>query len=521
MRMLRSLVDTVRDVLVEVVHPGGTELSGRTLWRVGQVALAAVIVATNVVAMCVVLALSLWVIPWPRLPHKGHIQLVSAIAAFIYTGVAVPVGMFAGVRRLLGLRRWLFADRPATEAEQRLVLSAPLRLALVQFGLWLGAAVAFFVIEVTYSATLGFWVAIVVLLTGVTTAACAYLLTERLIRPMSARALAHATPQRLAGRGVATRALLAWAFGSGIPALGLVAIGIVVVAGRRPDELQLGVAIVVLAGTALAVGLLAVGLAARATADPIDSVRKALAQVQRGDFDVRVPVYDGTQVGQLQLGFNQMADGLAERERIRETFGTYVDPAVAEHVLREGTALEGEEVEVTIMFVDVRNFTSFAESNPAREVLGALNEMFATVVPIIHRHGGRVDKYIGDGLMAVFGAPRPQPDHADRALRAALEIVAAMKENERALEIGIGLNSGTVVAGNVGAGGRLEFSVIGDAVNVAARVESATRQTGDSILLTERTNELLHDPGVRLAPRPGVTLKGKSEEIAVSAPEPG
>src|SRR5512142_399490 len=179
---------------------------------------------------------------------------------------------------------------------------------------------------------------------------------------------------------------------------------------------------VVLGATGIAVGLLAVTVAARATADPVESVRRALARVQRGELDVRVPVFDGTQIGQLQLGFNEMVTGLAERERIRDAFGTYVDPDVARHILEEGTNLAGEEVEVTIMFLDIRDFTGFAERTPADEVVAAINRLFEQIVPIIHAHDGRVDKFVGDGLLAVFGAPRRAPDHADRALAAAHEI---------------------------------------------------------------------------------------------------
>ncbi len=147
---------------------------------------------------------------------------------------------------------------------------------------------------------------------------------------------------------------------------GVVAIGILALAGdKEATQQQLGVAMVVLGGTGIAVGLLAVTVAARATADPVECVRRALEKVQQGDFDVRVPVYDGTQIGQLQLGFNAMVSGLAERERIRETFGTYVDPDVAEHILQEGTSLAGEEVEVTVMFIDVRDFTGVRRAHPA------------------------------------------------------------------------------------------------------------------------------------------------------------
>jgi adenylate cyclase len=196
-----------------------------------------------------------------------------------------------------------------------------------------------------------------------------------------------------------------------------------------------------------------------------------------------------------------------------------VDREVAEHILREGTSLAGEEVEVTALFLDIRNFTGYAERAPAPEVVGTLNRLFERVVPVIHECGGHVDKFVGDGLLAVFGAPRRRPDHADAALTAALEIAAAVEEEFGSeLSVGVGLNSGSVVAGNVGGAGRLEFSVIGDAVNVAARVESATRQTGDIVLLSEHTRRLLRRDDVDLQRRPAVPLKGETEQIALFAP---
>jgi adenylate cyclase len=171
------------------------------------------------------------------------------------------------------------------------------------------------------------------------------------------------------------------------------------------------------------------------------------------------------------------------------------------------------------MFIDIRNFTGFAERSSARDVVAALNGLFERIVPVIHEHRGHVDKYVGDGLLAVFGAPRRQEDHADQALAAALEIERAVRElSPGGLEIGIGLNSGTVVAGNVGGAGRLEFSVIGDAVNVAARVEAATRETGDVTLLAENVKGLLRDGAVSLEARPGVPLKGKQESVMLYAP---
>ncbi len=511
----------MRALLVEFVRPGQSSLSGRGMWLAGRIVLSVVISVTNLIGACAVLALAFLVVPLPTVDNLGHVRLVNAIAAAAYVMVAVPVGAVLGTRRLWQLRRWLLEERPATPEEQRTVLHAPLRLSLMQLAWWSVAAVLFGLLNGVYSGTGGLRVAITVALTGMVTAVLAYFLSERIMRSAAARALNSGLPDRVIAPGVTSRALLAWAIGTGLPVLGIVAIGILTLAGDPATRYELGIVMVVLGGVGIVVGLLAVALAARATAAPVNSVRRALGNVQEGDLDAHVPVYDATQIGQLQLGFNRMVDGLAERERIREAFGTYVDPDVADHILEEGTDLEGEEVEVTILFVDVRDFTSFAERTPAPEVVAAINRLFETVVPIIHEHGGRVDKFVGDGLLAVFGAPRRQEDHADRALAAALEIARAVESGAAGeLEIGIGLNSGTVVAGNVGGSGRLEFSVIGDPVNVAARVEAATRQTGDVILLAERTRELLRNSDVQLAERDGATLKGKTENVRLFAPKP-
>jgi adenylate cyclase len=504
--------------VLEVLRPGESRLSGPTLVRFGRIVLTLVIVATNCIGACAVLVIANFVVPLPHIADTAHVRMVNALVALGYVAVAVPLGAALGARGMLGLRTWLLEQRPATLREARIVLQAPLRLFLLQVSLWFIAAVLFSALDSTYSGALAVRVAIIIVLTGVVTASCSYLLTELLLRPAAVRALADGAPGRLAVPGVATRAVLAWVFGTGLPVFGVVAIGILALAGdKEATQQQLGVAMVVLGGTGIAVGLLAVTVAARATADPVESVRRALAEVQRGQFDIRVPVYDGTQIGQLQLGFNAMVSGLAERERIRDAFGTYVDPDVAEHILEEGTNLAGEEVEVTVMFIDIRDFTSFAESTPAEEVVTAINGLFEQIVPIIHDHGGRVDKFVGDGLLAVFGAPRRQDDHADQALAAALQIAREL-DSPHELRIGIGLNSGPVIAGNVGGAGRLEFSVIGDPVNVAARVEAATRETGDLILLAERTKELLNAPHPDLTERLDVELKGKREPVRVFAP---
>ena len=499
----------------ELLRPGSSGLRGETLWRVGELFVAAVIVVTNLVGAVVVVVIGTTVIPIPPVPHAGHVRLLNIVVAGVYVLIAVPVGVVVGVRGLLRLRDWLVSEEPATPLERRTVLRAPVRLFGVQIALWAGAAVVFAVVDARYSSSLALRLSVAIALTGLSTAACAYLLTERLLRPAAARALAGGMPERLAVPGVAWRAVLAWALGTGVPVAGLVLVGAQQLIAGDASRNELSITMVVLGAVALTVGLLAISLAARATADPVDAVRRGLREVQDGDLNVALPVYDGTQLGQLQLGFNHMVNGLAERERIREAMGIYLDPDVAARVLEDGADLQGEEVDVTVMFVDVRNFTSFAENRPAAEVVATLNRLFGRVVPLIQSEGGRVDKFVGDGLLAVFGAPRHLADHADRALSAAV----AIAEDRRAedLKVGVGLNSGPVVAGNIGGAGRFEFGVIGDVVNTAARVEEVTRLTGDVILLSQATKSLLMRPWPEVVERNEVAVKGRSQPVRLYA----
>jgi class 3 adenylate cyclase len=259
-------------------------------------------------------------------------------------------------------------------------------------------------------------------------------------------------------------------------------------------------------------------LLARSIVDPVAQLQGMADRIRRGDLSARVPVASTDETGRLAQSFNEAVAGLEERERLREAFGVYVDPDVAERVLAEGVALEGEEVEVSVLFLDVRGFTQLAETAGAREVVGRLNTLFDAVVPCIVKHGGHANKFIGDGLLAVFGAPDRRPDHADRALAAALDIVEHVRGSD--LEIGIGANSGEVIAGSVGGGSRYEFTVIGDPVNVASRVEEATKVTGDAVLVTEELRSRLRSsPDVDWCTRTDVALKGKAEPVTLYAPQ--
>lgn len=341
--------------------------------------------------------------------------------------------------------------------------------------------------------------------------------SEQFMRPVIAD-IARSLPESFAGAcaGVPLR----WKLLGALPVVNVIT-G-VVVSGLSTDGTtslsDLGLDVVVAVLVAFTISLELTVLITKSVLRPVDDLVSATKAVGGGDLDARVPVTSGDELGELAGSFNEMMHGLSEREALRQALGSYVDPDVADRVLAEGELLEGQEREVSVMFVDVRDFTPLAERSSARETVAFLNDFFDLVVPIVLDHSGHVNKFMGDGVLAVFGAPEWVPDHADRALEAARAIAAAVEQRFAGeVRVGIGLNSGPVVVGSVGGGGRLEFAVIGDAVNVSARAESATRDTGDAVLVTEATRALLTRGREELVPRGEIELKGVSGRVSLYA----
>jgi adenylate cyclase len=192
-----------------------------------------------------------------------------------------------------------------------------------------------------------------------------------------------------------------------------------------------------------------------------------------------------------------------ERRRIRTVFGRYVPPAVVERLIAEGENIKlgGEKQEVTVLFSDIRGFTAYSEGKPPEKVVSRLNEYFTAMTAVVFRHGGTLDKFLGDGLMAVFGVPIPYPDHARRAVVTAIEMLERLEElnqdwksrGEETMEIGIGINSGEVVVGNIGSPERMDYTVIGEEVNLASRLEGMNKKYNTRIIISERTARLLQE----------------------------
>jgi adenylate cyclase len=313
---------------------------------------------------------------------------------------------------------------------------------------------------------------------------------------------------------------LMWRLLAAAPAINVIT-GVVVAGlsnhGRHLSDL--GISWLIAVGVSFTFSFELAILAVRSLASSLSDLRRATERVRAGDYSARVPVVSTDETGELAQSFNTMVEGLDERERLREAFGAYVDPHLAERVLSEGVDLQGEEVEASILFLDVRDFTAFAERAQPHEVVSLLSSLWELVVPELLAHGGHANKFIGDGLLGVFGVPDRHPDHADRAVAAALEIseLVCARYGDR-VSVGIGVNTGSVVAGTVGGGGRVEFTVIGDAVNTAARVEAATRETGDGVLITGATRAQLSGTRFDCDARESVRVKGKTEPVELWVP---
>ena len=414
---------------------------------------------------------------------------------------------------------WIDAGREPDPREHRLALRLPLYLAKAAAGTWAISAPIFFAINAPISVGFAAVAAVTIVLGGLTNSALIYLQAERILRPATARALAARLPAEPAAPGVRGRLMIAWALGTGIPLLGLLILGIIGVAKSDVDAQYVAAAGITLTSIALAVGLAVTIFAARAIADPVTSVRAGLERVESGDLEAQVRVDDGSEVGLLQAGFNRMAEGLREREQLRDLFGRQVGKDVAQAALEQGTRLGGEEREIAALFVDLVGSTSMALRMPPEEVVALLNRFFAIVVDVVEAEGGFVNKFEGDAALCVFGAPLGATDPAGDALRAARRLARRLSDQVPEVDFGIGVSAGRAVAGNIGAEQRFEYTVIGDPVNEAARLCELAKQHRRRVLASEAALGLAAD-GERASWTVGkpVTLRGRDEPTPLASP---
>ena len=244
-----------------------------------------------------------------------------------------------------------------------------------------------------------------------------------------------------------------------------------------------------------------------------------MAQVEAGDTDVAVRVDDGSEIGLLQAGFNRMVAGLRERDQVRDLFGRHVGEEVAASALGRGHELGGELRDASVLFVDVVGSTSFAASRDPHDVVETLNRFFSIVVDVVTLHGGWVNKFEGDAALCAFGAPTEHPDASTAALVAARELGRRLHLELDGLDAALGVSAGMVVAGNIGAARRYEYTVVGDPVNEAARLTELAKTRPGRLLASE---EILRRASEHEAARwklgEQVLLRGRPEPTRVAAP---
>jgi adenylate cyclase len=438
--------------------------------------------------------------------------LVNTIVFLGYSGLATLLGIVGSVVVLRDVARWLSLSAPASPGQRRRAVRTPVRLVRVYATLWAVAVVVFAALNLNDSFGDALTIGATIALGGMTTSALSYLLAERLVRPVVVEAMAGAPEPPPVVLPVRRRVLLAWALGTAVPVAGIFLGVLDLDGGGRLDR----GALLFLSGVALGVGALAMRATARSLSDPVESVTRVLQEVAAGRFDVQVPVYDGSEIGQLQSGVNRMVEGLRERERLRDLFGRQVGEDVARSALERGVALGGERCDTAVLFVDVIGSTALAEQQPAEVVVQRLNAFFGTVVDVVTAHHGWVNKFAGDGALCVFGAPVQRPDAAACALAAARAL--GQRLQSLPLEAAIGVASGPVVAGHVGAESRFEYTVIGDPANAAARLCELAKSVPGRVLADAASTSAGEGEASHWVRDGEVLLRGRSVETCLVRP---
>ncbi|MGO9568726.1 MAG: adenylate/guanylate cyclase domain-containing protein [Desulfomonilaceae bacterium] len=261
-------------------------------------------------------------------------------------------------------------------------------------------------------------------------------------------------------------------------------------------------------------------LMSRSVSEPLQRMGDAMKRIREGELNVSIPVVSNDEIGVMAAGFNSMAEGLRERDFIRETFGSYVSHEVAAEILTSNTGvnLAGELRDISILVSDLRGFTRLSATIEPQLVLKMINAYLETMTEVIVRHDGTIDEIMGDGLLVFFGAPRRAPDHARRAVECALAMQSALlllneeyeKQSLPPLEMGIGINCGELVVGSIGSEKRRKYGAMGGPINVAYRVEAQT--SGGQILVTPEIHERL-GPSLIVRGHWEVSLKGIEQPV--------
>ena len=394
-------------------------------------------------------------------------------------------------------------------------------LASLFFGLWAGRSIRSFLA--------------IALVGGVFTSALAFFAVDLFWRRMVPVFFpyGHVRTTRAFRLTVFTRLLIVFLLSSIYPVGLLVALSLdrarQIIAASNPEAIFKNMFLIemFLLGISVASSILMAFFASRTVIGPLGELEKAMARVEQNDLNVLVPVLSNDEVGYLAERFNEMIAGLRRGELLPNLVNLYVSPEVAREALEHGAALGGQLVQCSVLFSDIRSFTTLSEQlNPA-DLIGLLNRYMTRMVDVIVSQGGMVNKFGGDSLLAVFGTPlNPLPRHAVSAIHAALGMRTALTEFNQAqaamggsqLQCGIAVATGMVVAGNVGGKERIEYTVIGDTVNLAARLQAMSKELHHDILLNQEAYlQACGEMQLHAEEISGVTVRGKNELVTIYA----
>jgi adenylate cyclase len=441
---------------------------------------------------------------------------LPAMAAFFVAVAAFGLWLSRLTRRGL---RWLGEGREPSDRERKATLRYPGRVALTVLITWSVAAA----LSTTAAALQGadgrslMRTASTILFVGLLASTYVAFALERIGRPVFTRALEGDVLLPSRWLGLQPRLLLGWLVSSAVPLTTLLLLPFTTADDDRND---VGVTIFSLSVLGLVGGLAITVVAGRAISAPLRDLRRAVRSVGEGDLEVAVPVNASGELGHLQQGVNGMVQGLRDRERLQTLLGHHVGAEVAQLALHGD--LGSEQREASALFIDVIGSTTMAEQLPPDEVVRRLNDVFEVVVRVVEAEGGLVNKFDGDGALCVFGAPTTQPDHATRVLRAARALCAEVRVLARrhpGLDVGIGVSSGVVVAGRVGADERYEYTVLGRPVNAASRLTDLAKARAARVLAAAATvAAAAPDEAERWVDAGAVELRGVSEPVAVREP---
>ena len=483
-----------------------------------QVILTVFILFTNLMGIVVATALVAFAFPVPSVFSDAPAWLTFGVAP-AYIVLALGLGTFWVTWRIVRSLRWSIEERTPTRIDHRNTFVAPWRVARMVLILWGVGTTLLTVLYGLHDTDFIPRFLFAVSFPGVLVATGCYMITEFALRPVAAQALeVGPAPNRLT-EGIMGRTMLVWLLGSGVPVLGIAVTAIFALSLENLTETQLAYAVLSIAAATLFFGAVLMWLLSWLISTPVRVVRTALKHVERGDLDCKVVVFDGTELGELQRGFNSMVEGLKERERVRDLFGRHVGREVAAAAERDRPQLGGEERHVAVIFVDIIGSTQLVTTRRATEVVDLLNRFFAVIVEEVDRHHGFVNKFEGDAALAVFGAPNHLDSPESEALAAGRAIARRISEEVPECEAGIGVASGEAVAGNLGAKERFEYTVIGEPVNEAARLCELAKDSAGRLLASSDTVETAaEEERAHWTLGDTVTLRGHDEPTRLALP---